>query len=119
MKDTLQVGIRGSKRFRVTDDMAPPHLPMKVLSTPSMVGLIEGTCLQAAQEHLHDGETTVGVHVCFSHSASVPSGDDIDIDVELTEVDRKRLTFTTRVVSGDKVVSEGTHQRFVVGEPKD
>lgn len=115
MKDSLQVGIRDTERYRVTDDMAPPHLPTKVLSTPSMIGLIEGTCLQAAQSHLDAGETTVGIHVCVSHSASVPSGDDVDVEVELTEIDRRRLVFTTRVVSGEKVVSEGTHQRFVVG----
>ncbi len=115
MKDTLLVGIRDTMRYRVTDEMAPPHLPTKVLSTPSMIGLIEGTCLQLAQEHLDQGETTVGIHVCVSHSASVPSGDDIDVAVELTEIDRRRLVFATKVTTGDKVVSEGTHQRFVVG----
>jgi len=70
--------------------------------------------LAAAQEHLDDGETTVGIHVCVSHSASVSSGERIDIECELTELDRRRLVFETRVTSGDKVVSEGTHQRFVV-----
>ena len=33
---------------------------------------------------------------------------------ELTEIDRRRLVFETTVTSGDTVVSEGTHQRFVV-----
>lgn len=115
MKDTLTTGLRAVQRYRVSDDMAPPHLPMKVLSTPSMIGLIEGTCLQLAQGHLDDGQTTVGIHVCVSHAASVPSGDDIEVEAELTEIDRRRLVFATRVTSGDKVVSEGTHQRFVVG----
>jgi predicted thioesterase len=114
MKDTLTTGIRGHARHLVTEDMAPAHLPAKVLSTPSMIGLIEGTCLAAAQEHLDDGETTVGIHVCVSHAASVPAGEAIDIECELTELDRRRLVFTTTVTAGDTVVSEGTHQRFVV-----
>lgn len=114
MKPSLTTGIRGHAQHVVTEDMAPPHLPAKVLSTPSMIGLIESACLATAQEHLEDGETTVGVHVCVSHSASVPAGDTIDIACELTEIDRRRLVFDTRVTSGDKVVSEGTHQRFVV-----
>lgn len=115
MKDTLQIGLRSTERFMVTDDMSPPHLPMKVLSTPSMIQLIEATCLRAAQEHLDAGETTVGIHVCVSHAASVPAGGEIEVSCELTERDRKRLVFATKVTSGDTVVSDGTHQRFVVG----
>jgi fluoroacetyl-CoA thioesterase len=114
MRDTLTTGIRRHSQHVVTDDMSPAHLPFKVLSTPSMVQLIEATCLAAAQEHLDDGETTVGIHVCVSHAASVSAGETIDIACELTEMDRRRLVFETTVTSGDTVVSEGTHQRFVV-----
>ena len=115
MLESLAAGLSGTATHLVTDDMSPPHLPSKVLSTPDMIRLIEGTCLQGIQEHLSEGQTTVGIHVCVSHSASVDSGDEVDVAYELTEVDRKRLVFTTKVTSGDKVVSEGTHQRFVVG----
>lgn len=115
MQDSLAPGLSGSATYTVTDDMSPPHLAAKVLSTPDMIRLIEVTCLEAAQAHLDDGETTVGIHVCVSHSASVDSGQTVDVGFELTEKDRKRLVFTTRVTSGDTVVSEGTHQRFVVG----
>ncbi|MCP3912861.1 MAG: thioesterase family protein [Actinomycetia bacterium] len=114
MKDSLQVGITGSDTTTVTDDMSPPHLPVKVLSTPNMVQLIEATCLMTAQQHLDDGETTVGVHVCVSHAAAAMSGEDVEVSCELAEIDRKRLVFNTTVTSGDKVLSEGTHQRFVV-----
>ncbi len=114
MKDTLSAGIRGHSRHVVSEDMSPAHLPAKVLSTPAMIQMIEQTCLLAAQDHLDDGETTVGIHVCVSHSASVSAGEMIDIECELTEVDRRRLVFDTTVTSGDTVVSEGTHQRFVV-----
>jgi predicted thioesterase len=95
--------------------MSPPHLPNKVLSTPDMVQLIEATCLTGVQEHLDEGQTTVGIHVCVSHQAAAASGDDVDIHATLSEIDRKRLVFDTRVTCGDTVVSEGTHQRFVVG----
>jgi predicted thioesterase len=114
MKDTLTTGLRGESHHVVDASMSPPHLPTKVLSTPSMIGLIEQTCLMTAQPHLDDGETTVGIHVCVSHSASVDAGEAIDITCELAEIDRRRLVFETKVTSGDKVVSEGTHQRFVV-----
>jgi len=114
MKNTLTTGIRGESHHLVDESMSPPHLPSKVLSTPSMIGLIEDTCLWAVQGHLDEGETTVGIHVCVSHSASVSAGETIDIVCELTDIDRRRLVFDTKVTSGGKVVSEGTHQRFVV-----
>jgi len=114
MKDSLTTGVRGQSHHVVDAAMSPPHLPTKVLSTPSMIGLIEQTCLTTVQDHLDEGETTVGIHVCVSHSASVSAGESIDITCELTEIDRRRLVFQTTVTSGDRVVSEGTHQRFVV-----
>ena len=115
MKDSLAIGLQGSARYTVTDDMSPPHLPTKVLSTPDMIRLIEATCLLAAQEHLDEGETTVGIHVCVSHQAAAASGQEVEVNCEMTERDRKKLTFTTQVLCDDEVVSEGTHQRFVVG----
>lgn len=115
MRDSLTVGLSGTENYVVTDDMSPPHLPTKVLSTPDMIRLIEGTCLEGVQTHLDEGQTTVGIHVCVSHSAAVASGDSVAVAFEVTEIDRKRLVFTTTVTSGDATVSEGTHQRFVVG----
>ena len=114
MKDTLIEGLNGSEIHRVTEDMSPPHLPMKVLSTPDMIRLIEQTCLLGVQPHLDDGETTVGIHVCVSHAAAVEAGQAVEIRFELTERDRKRLVFNTTVHHGDTLVSDGTHQRFVV-----
>jgi fluoroacetyl-CoA thioesterase len=114
MKESLAAGLTAHATISVTPDMSPPHLPVLVLSTPTMVRLIEETCLDSVQPLLDEGETTVGTHVNVSHSAKVEAGEAVDIDVELTEVDRRRLEFRTRVTCGERVVSEGTHQRFVV-----
>lgn len=114
MKESLATGVTREQSFTVTDDMAPPHLPVKVLSTPSMVQLIEGTCLAAAQEHLDDGEVTVGTHVCVSHSGAAMSGQDVTVRCELTTIEKRRLTFTVRVDAPSGTISEGTHQRAVI-----
>ena len=110
----LQTGDEFSDVVQVTDEMSPPHLPNKVLSTPDMVRLIEGTCLFGVQDQLPEGQTTVGIHICVSHSAAVASGEEVLVHAELAEIDRKRLVFNVRVTHGDVLVSEGTHQRFVV-----
>ena len=115
MRDSLAAGLTGTSNFDVTLEMAPPHLPVKVLSTPDMIRLIEGTCLQVAQQHLDGGETTVGTHVCVSHVKAVGVGETVEVSCELTERDRRRLTFAVKVEHGGQIVSDGTHQRFVVG----
>jgi len=115
MRSTLQPGITNETRHTVTAEMSAPHLPRKVLSTPTMVGLIEGACLLATKEHLDDGETTVGTHVCVSHQAAAAEGDEVVIRCRLTTVNKRRLTFDVEVdgPTGTRI-SAGTHERAVV-----
>ena len=114
MKDSLQVGLSAERTYTVTDDMSPPHLPVKVLSTPAMIGLIEGTCLQAVQEHLDDGKTTVGVHVSVSHSGPAMSGEEVTVKARLSEMHRRRQTWEIEVRSARGSISEGPHKRVGV-----
>jgi fluoroacetyl-CoA thioesterase len=114
MADSLTVGLDGTASYEITADMSPPHLPAAVLSTPSMIQLIEGTCLATVQPHLDEGQTTVGTHVCVSHDAGAFVGETVTVTCRLSEIDRRRLTFETEVTCGDRVLSTGTHQRAVV-----
>jgi fluoroacetyl-CoA thioesterase len=114
MKDSLGVGLESRAAHTVTADMSPGHLPVNVLSTPSMIMLIEGTCLAGVQEHLDDDETTVGVHVCVSHDAAAVEGQEIEVTSRLVIRDRRRLTFETEVTAGDTVLSTGTHVRMII-----
>lgn len=114
MKDTLLTGIEKEAKYKVTKDMAPPHLPMPVLSTPSMIGLIEGTCLQLAQPHLDSTETTVGTHVNVSHSGAAYNGEEVTVKTSLKEINKRRLLFETEVLSPRGPISKGTHERAVV-----
>ena len=114
MKDSLVAGLEHEATHRVTAAMSPPHLPVAVLSTPAMIQLIEMTCLEAAQTHLDGAETTVGTHVCVSHSGAAREAEDVRIHCRLDAVDGRRLTFAVDVTCGERTISEGTHQRFVI-----
>jgi len=114
VKDTLTAGIESQSRYTVTEDMSPGHLPVKVLSTPSMVGLVEGACITAMQGHLDEGETSVGTHVCVSHEAAVMAGQEITVSCRLTTVTKRRLEFEVTVEGPAGTVSRGTHQRAVI-----
>ena len=53
--------------------------------------------------------------ICVSHAAAVASGEEVKVEAQISEIDRKRLVFDIRVRHGEVLVSEGTHQRFIVG----
>lgn len=114
MRESMKAGIELERTYVVTEDMSPVHLEQPVLSTPSMVNLIEVTCLGAAHEHLEVGETTVGTHVCVSHLAPASVGDEVVVLIRLVEVDRRRLNFQVEVHGPRGQLSAGTHQRAVV-----
>ena len=114
MRDSLAPGIDAEGRYRVTKDMAPGHLPIVVLSTPSMIRLIEGTCLDSVTPHLDGGEVTVGTHVCVSHRGVAFEGEEVVVRTRLTGVDRRRLTFAVEVHSPRECISDGTHERAVI-----
>ena len=114
MTETLVVGVDNEVRHHVTPDMSAAHLPMVVLSTPTMIGLIERACLDAIVQHLDDGETSVGTHVNVSHESAVREGEEFVIRCRLTSVVKRRLTFDVEVDGPQGPVSRGTHERAVV-----
>jgi len=113
----LAVGLRYSRSVKVTDDMTPAHLrsePIRVLSTPDMIRLIEQTAIEAVAPLLDPGQATVGTRVDVAHLAGTPVGMKVTIAVELVEVDRRRLAFTVSVRDELDEAGRGTHERFIV-----
>jgi fluoroacetyl-CoA thioesterase len=113
----LAVGLTYSRQVTVTDDMTPSHLrsdPIRVLSTPDMIRLVEQTAIEATQPHLKPGQATVGTRVDIAHLAATPVGMTLTITLELTEVDRRRLGFRVEVRDELDEVGKGTHERFII-----
>jgi fluoroacetyl-CoA thioesterase len=117
VKDTLVTGLTNVQSHEVTPERTTGHVARSVLATPSMIGLIEWACFGATAEHVDEGETTVGIHVCVSHESSVLEGESIEIRVALQEIDGKKLTFGVEVLGPRGRVSEGTHRRAVITLP--
>ena len=113
----LAVGLRYSRSVKVTDEMTPAHLrsePIRVLSTPDMIRLIEQTAIEGVAPCLAPGQATVGTRVDIAHLAATPVGMTVTITVELVEIDRRRLGF--RVEARDELdeAGKGTRERFIV-----
>jgi fluoroacetyl-CoA thioesterase len=113
----LAPGLTYSRKVTVTDEMTPAHLrqdPIRVLSTPDMIRLIEQTAIEATQPYLAAGQATVGTRVDVAHLAATPVGMTLTITVELTEVDRRKLGFRIEVRDELDECGKGTHERFII-----
>ena len=105
--DTLTVP-SVSDKLGAFDDMPP------VFATAFMIGFIEATCIEAIAPHLDEGEHSVGTHVDVSHVAATPVGMKVKAEIELLEVDGRKLRFRVRAEDQDGLIGEGLHQRAVI-----
>jgi predicted thioesterase len=116
MKDSLAPGVTLTKTITTTPAMGVSHLGPggAVLSTPSMIGLMEQVSLESVKPHLDDNENTVGTMVHIWHRAAVKIGEPVTVSATLKERDRRKLLFEVKVAAGDKLIGDGTHERFVI-----
>jgi predicted thioesterase len=96
----LEVGAQHQARYDVRTDMSPPHLPVHVLSTPWMLGLIEQTCHQACDPLLPERRTLVGTGVTLTHTAPAPAGSEVEVAITVLAVGR-RMSFDAVVTRVD------------------
>src|ERR1044071_5446171 len=85
-----------------------------VLSTPSMIGLMEGAAHNVVAPLLSDGQVTVGTRVDVRHLAAMPSGVAVRTRAELLEIDGRRLVFRVEAFDAREKIGEGTHERAIV-----
>jgi predicted thioesterase len=91
------------------------QLAVHVLSTPSMIAMMERNASILAQEQLPEGKATVGFEVCVKHVAAALEGASCTVSARLREViDARKLRFEVEVREGDRTIGLGTHERRVV-----
>jgi len=88
--------------------------PVEMLSTPSMIGMMEDVCMELMQEHLPANLTSVGARVEVSHLAPHPVGDPIRVRATFLRTNGRRLIFQVEAFSGDIKIGEGIHERAAV-----
>jgi fluoroacetyl-CoA thioesterase len=123
MKPTLKAGLKHSFSYKVPENKTVPYtypesptiaaMP-KVFATGFMIVLMEWTCTQLLGDHLDPGEGSLGTHVDVSHLAATPPGMTVKVDVEVAEVQGRKITFNVRAHDGIDLIGEGRHERIVV-----
>lgn len=128
MKDTLAVGLQYQHTFKVPVSKTVPALypeadeflaMPEVFATGYLVGFLEWACIKAINPYLDfPNEQTVGIHINVSHQAATPAGLTVTANVELIEIEGRKLTFKVEANDGIDVISQGTHERFIINKEK-
>ena len=116
--DTLKTGMKDTLEWEVTEQLTTTRGEFKVFSTPSMVLFAEMASHKLVTPHLKPGQGQVGLSVNIRHLAPTPIGKTVRAEVELTEIDRRRLTFHVQIFDDIEQVGDVTHERFVIDVDK-
>ena len=113
----IEIGLKYTSELTVTDAVTAIAVgsgDMPVLATPMMMALMENAAMLAVKNELPEGCTTVGGHMESSHLKPSKIGDKVSATAEVTKVDGKKIEFKVSASSGDILLGEGTHLRFIV-----
>lgn len=128
MQDTLKPGLRYSHSFKVPATKTVPALypeaeefltMPEVFATGFMVGFLEWACIKAITPYLDfPAEQTVGTHINVSHQAPTPPGLTVTAHIELLAIEGRKLTFKVEAHDDVELISQGTHERFIINREK-
>src|SRR5205823_5783893 len=110
-------------RVRVREELAVPasgrllgataEMP-PVFATAQMIAFVEWTCVAALAPYLAPHQRTVGTRVEMSHSAATPIGMQVTAEIELVEIDGRRLRFKVSCRDDAEPIGDGFHERMII-----
>ena len=121
MTKNIKNGLKHTSYLTVTDAVTAIAMgsgEMPVLATPAMMALMENAAMLAIAEALPEGCTSVGGHIESSHLKPSKIGETVTAIAEVTKVDGKKVEFKVAAYSGETLLGEGTHLRFVVDKER-
>ena len=113
----LEIGLKHTSELTVSEGLTAIQMgsgDMPVLATPAMMALMENAAMLAVADELPEGCTTVGGHIESSHLRPSKIGDKVAATAEVSKVDGKKIEFKVAAYSGETLLGEGTHLRFIV-----
>ena len=120
MKPSLVAGLRRTERIEIDRSRTIGFLgdEMRVYSTPSMVGDVEYATLRLIQEHLDEGESSLGIRIAVDHLAPTPLGEWVEIHLEVRSIEGRKVRVEAEVRDAIEVVGRAEHVRFVIDVKK-
>jgi predicted thioesterase len=91
---------------------------VEVLATPMMIALMEAAAVDAVQEYLPEGWTTVGTRVDVEHMRATPLGGVVTAEASLVQREERVLTFAITASDSTGIIGQGNHQRHIINLDK-
>lgn len=112
----MKVGESIVEVYEVREEDMPKCFPkpIPVLSTPSMISMIERASMKLAQKFLREGKITVGTRVDVRHLRPAPVGAKVEVHSKLVKVEGRKLEFEVKVLYKGKEIGVGKHERYIV-----
>jgi predicted thioesterase len=116
MKPSLQPGVSMIRRVLIDRPRTIGFMgeDARVYATPSMILDIEHTCRELILGHADAGEDSVGIEVAIKHLAATLPDMTVEINVRVTAVEGRKVSFEVSAKDELEAISTGTHARFVV-----
>lgn len=89
-----------------------------VLSSMTLMTLLEQACIKAIGHLLGPGEMSVGARMEMDHLAPTPEGFKVTASAELAQVAGRKLVFALTAHDGVDLICRATHVRFVVDKER-
>src|SRR5438093_1394746 len=117
MKSVPRIGTSKELQFVVEQkhviDFAGDGMPA-VLSTPSLIGLLERTARELLAEFLDPEQRSVGSEIELRHLAATPLGQRITCTARLIQAERTEFTFQIEARDQHELIARGIHKRAVI-----
>ncbi len=116
MKETLQTGLKTTRRYNVDKDKTIDFMgdALRVYATPMMVMDVERTCLDLMAEHADDGESSVGARVEIDHMGPTLMDMWVEVQAEVVEVKGPKVVFDVEIHDALDQVGKAHHIRFMI-----
>ena len=115
---TLQVGMKDTLEWEVTERLTTTRGEFKVFSTPSMCQFAETAASKLVAPHLKPGQGQVGVSITIRHMAATPMGKMVRAEVQVTAIDRRRISLHIGIFDDVEQIGDVQHDRFVIDVDK-
>ncbi|KAJ5069134.1 hypothetical protein M0811_11890 [Anaeramoeba ignava] len=120
-KRVLKIGGKGVKTTFVSKDLTTNRTGKEnddVLSTPSMILLMELASVEAIDPFLDKSFATVGFHVNVKHLARTNKGATVTTESIIEKIDGSKITLDVKAFEIDgnkkKLIGDGKHRRAVI-----
>lgn len=119
--NTIEVGLVGTAMVKVSDANTAKTMKsgaLDVFATPAMCALMEEAACATLVGKLEANFGTVGTKLTITHDEPSALGADIVAKAEVISVENRRISYKVMAYDGDKVIGQGTHERFIINNEK-